>query len=322
MQYRFGPFHFDPTDRRLTRDGVPVDLSSRYLDALALMIAVPGTLITKQRFMDEVWKGVPVTDEALTQAIRALRKALDDDAANPRWIETVPKHGYRFVGELEGGSSRPMAGIWSTGVAGAAGGAVAGVLGGFAYALAGWGNAFLVLVVLTGLLGAIGGAGIGLGIGVARSIASASMVSTVAGGAAGGLIVGALARLIGIDAFTLFFGKAPMAMTGALEGLILGAAVGLVVARAPQRRRSLFLLTALAGGVAGLTIAALGGRLMAGSLSLLFATFPETGIDFAMPFTFPGGLWVTVGVTTIEAIAFVALASLALSSVEKGARQP
>ena len=60
---------------------------------------------------------------------------------------------------------------------------------------------------------------------------------------------------------------------------------------------------------------------MAGSLALLFATFPETGVDFALPFTFPGGLWLMVGVTVVEAVTFVLLASLALSSVEKGAHQ-
>ena len=47
--------------------------------------------------MGEVWRGIPVTDEALTQCIRTLRKQLGDDAARPRFIETVPKNGYRFV---------------------------------------------------------------------------------------------------------------------------------------------------------------------------------------------------------------------------------
>lgn len=94
---RFDRFVLDPADRRLTRDGVPVDLNARYLDALALMAREPGKLITKDRFLDEVWQGVPVTDEALTQCIRTLRKQLGDDAARPRFIETVTKHGYRFI---------------------------------------------------------------------------------------------------------------------------------------------------------------------------------------------------------------------------------
>ena len=53
--------------------------------------------MSKDRFLDEVWRGVPVTDEALTQCVRTLRRQLGDDAAEPRFIETVPKHGYRFI---------------------------------------------------------------------------------------------------------------------------------------------------------------------------------------------------------------------------------
>jgi len=62
--------------------------------------------------MDEVWRGIPVTDEALTQCIRTLRKQLGDDAARPRFIETVPKHGYRFiatVGSSAVGEAAPSA---------------------------------------------------------------------------------------------------------------------------------------------------------------------------------------------------------------------
>ncbi|WP_409574712.1 transcriptional regulator [Sphingopyxis sp. PET50] len=65
------------------------------------MLREKGRLVTKDRFMDEVWRGVPVTDEALTQCIRALRRVLSDDAGRPRFIETVPKHGYRFIGSIE-----------------------------------------------------------------------------------------------------------------------------------------------------------------------------------------------------------------------------
>src|SRR5687768_17029528 len=99
--YRFGRFHLDPADRQLRRDGAPVELNARYLDALTLLVSEQGRLVTKDRFLGEVWRGVPVTDEALTQCIKSLRKQLGDDAAAPRFIETVPKHGYRFVAEVE-----------------------------------------------------------------------------------------------------------------------------------------------------------------------------------------------------------------------------
>src|SRR6187200_319668 len=100
--FRFDSFCLDPADRRLTRDGVPIELSGRYLDALALLVREPGRLVTKDRFMDEVWRGIPVTDEALTQCIRTLRRQLGDDATSPRFIETVPKHGYRFIAVVNG----------------------------------------------------------------------------------------------------------------------------------------------------------------------------------------------------------------------------
>lgn len=99
--FRFERFLLDPGDRRLWRDGAPVELNARYLDALALLVSESGRLVSKDRFLAEVWRGVPVTDEALTQCIRTLRRQLGDDAASPRFIETVPKHGYRFIAEVE-----------------------------------------------------------------------------------------------------------------------------------------------------------------------------------------------------------------------------
>jgi len=151
--FRFDRFLLDPQDRRLSRGGAPVDLNARYLDALALLVRERGRLVPKTRFLDEVWRGVPVTDEALTQCIRTLRKALGDEAGRPRFIETVPKHGYRFIAPVEwhdhdGGpdiATAPAAAapsspwqrvllLWGSGTAG---GGAAGVLGGLFYGLAG-----------------------------------------------------------------------------------------------------------------------------------------------------------------------------------------
>src|SRR3982751_6335191 len=100
--FRFDRFTLDAADRRLRRDGAPVELNARYLDALCLLVGDAGKLIPKERFLDEVWRGVPVTDEALTQCIRTLRRQLGDEAGRPRFIETVPKHGYRFIAPVEG----------------------------------------------------------------------------------------------------------------------------------------------------------------------------------------------------------------------------
>src|ERR671912_2556575 len=105
--FRFERFTLDPGDRQLRRDDAPVELNARYLDALALLVREAGRLVSKDRFLDEVWRGVPVTDEALTQCIKTLRSRLGDDAARPRFIETVPKHGYRFIAPVEAARGEP-----------------------------------------------------------------------------------------------------------------------------------------------------------------------------------------------------------------------
>jgi DNA-binding winged helix-turn-helix (wHTH) protein len=291
---RFGRFTLDRSDRRLRRDGEPVELSARYFDALALLVGEAGTLVTKDRFMGEVWRGIPVTDEALTQCIKELRRALGDDAASPRFIETVPKHGYRFVAPLETGAG-PIVGIpvessWREtlllGAGGAIGGGIAGFLGGLIYGFAGASQPLqpglgamsivLVILCLTIAVGLMGGVGVSFGIVIATRLGRDDWRWSVAGGALGGLIVGAVVKLLGVDAFNLLFGRSPAGMTGAMEGLVLGAAVGLgawLSSRTARLRKGM-VLAALAGGIAGGTIPLLGGRLMGGSLDLLSRTFP------------------------------------------------
>jgi DNA-binding winged helix-turn-helix (wHTH) protein len=99
--FQFERFTLDLDERQLRRDDAPIALNGRYLDALALLVREQGRLVSKDRFLGEVWRGVPVTDEALTQCIKTLRQRLGDAAASPRFIETVPKHGYRFIAPVE-----------------------------------------------------------------------------------------------------------------------------------------------------------------------------------------------------------------------------
>ena len=100
MVYRFDNFYLDAGNRRLLRDGLPVALNSKYLDVLLLLVSRCGQLVEKASIFEEIWSGVFVTDAALTQCIKDIRKQLGDDAANPRYIKTVPKHGYVFIGEV------------------------------------------------------------------------------------------------------------------------------------------------------------------------------------------------------------------------------
>ncbi len=304
--FRFGPFLLDPADRRLTRDGAPVELNARYLDALALLVRERGKLVSKDRFLNEVWRGVPVTDEALTQCIRTIRRQLGDAATRPRFIETVPKHGYRFIAPVESEGAEPpaalpvaaptsgpaAAGPWDMalqlGGAGVLGGGIAGVLGGLFYGLGaaqplpsgmGAGSIVLVLVALTVAVGVIGGAGVGVGIAAARTARGHASAGSIIGGVFGGLVVGAIVKLLGVDAFNLLFGQSPSEMTGAGEGALLGAAIGFGTWLHAGRGLSLRLTaaaTALTGAVVGVLIPLFGGRLMGGSLDLLARQFPAS----------------------------------------------
>ena len=247
--------------------------------------------------MDEVWRGIPVTDEALTQCIKSLRRALGDDASRPRFIETVPKHGYRFIAPVEPvGSVAPVVGskpgrwrdVLLLGAAGTIGGGVAGFFGGLVYGFAGASqplqpglgaiSILLVILCLTIVIGLMGGLGVSFGIAIATADRRRDWHWSVVGGALGGMLVGAMVKLLGVDAFNLLFGRSPAGITGALEGLILGAAVGLgawLASRTPKKRRGIT-IAAVAGGLAGAAIPLIGGRLMGGSLQLLAQTFPDS----------------------------------------------
>jgi DNA-binding winged helix-turn-helix (wHTH) protein len=308
-RFSFGPFILDARGRSLLRDGVPIDCSNRYLDALLLLVDRPGELVTKDRFMEEVWRGVPVTDEALTQCIRSLRRLLDDDATRPTYIATVPKHGYRFIapvsaaepaGRLAAVDPQPDSrALWrefaTIAGAGTAGGAAAGLLGGLAYGFdataqplppgIGTISVVLVLAAVTMLMATIGAAGVAFGIAAARVWLARTSAATIAGGAFGGLVVGALVKLLGIDAFDLLFGRSPGNITGGAEGVALGGAVGLACWLALWRRKGIswrraMALAASIGGIGGMAIALLGGRMMGSSLALLAENFPGSRLDF------------------------------------------
>lgn len=302
--FRFATFHLDPANRRLTRDGEPVELNARYLDALVLLAGEPGQLVSKDRFMAEVWRGVPVTDEALTQCIRTLRRQLGDDATNPRFIETVPKHGYRFIAPVEGVESieatPPSAPLpatprhWDeaalTAGFGILGGGIAGIIGGLIYGFAaasqpihagsGTVSALLVLLCLAALLATVGGAGVSIGIAAANALSDRPWRWSIVGGAVGGLVIGALGKMLGLDAFSLLLGRFPGDITGGLEGALLGGGVGLAVwlahRRGAPRFRRAAVLGGVCGGLAGLVAVLLGGRLLAGSLALLAGQFPNS----------------------------------------------
>ena len=97
LRYRFAGFTLSPSQRALVRAGKEIPLIPRYFDLLLLLIARRNEAVHRQDIMDTVWKDVVVSDGALSQAVRTLRRTLGDDSRDPLFIRTVSRHGYRFI---------------------------------------------------------------------------------------------------------------------------------------------------------------------------------------------------------------------------------
>lgn len=284
---RFDAFELDSDNRQLRKHGLPIELGSRYFDALALLAARRGELVTKDAFMDKVWHGIPVTDEALTQCIRTLRRALGDDAANPRFIETVPKHGYRFIAAKSPKAhwaAREQAShvVGACTVAGLAAGTAAGLLYGIV-AGTGGGAQVLILAAMIGALGLLAGAGLGAGMAAAMTWRGRADGWVVAGTAIGGLVVGALGNLAGREGVGLLSGVTIANVTGPFEGVVLGTATGFAAwaALAGCARRTVIATCVFAGVGAAAVIFFSGGTLLAGSLQALDQGLSGTQLSVA-----------------------------------------
>ena len=94
----FGPFRFDVTHGRLYREDQVISLRPRSLAVLRYLVEHPGRLVTKAEFGQHVWAGAHVTESVLRASVKDIRAALGDVAAAPRYLETVGRQGYRFLG--------------------------------------------------------------------------------------------------------------------------------------------------------------------------------------------------------------------------------
>src|SRR5215472_10603848 len=95
---RFGSFEVDLRERQLTKAGARIRLQEQPLRILTLLLERPGEVVTREEIREQVWPREFVDfDAALNTATRKLREALNDSADNPRFVETVPRHGYRFI---------------------------------------------------------------------------------------------------------------------------------------------------------------------------------------------------------------------------------
>ena len=92
-----GEFEVDASANELHRDGVSVRLRPLLMDVLLRLATSPGAVVTRELLIDDVWPRRMVNDEVLSRAIAELRTVLADDAKQPRYIETLPKIGYRLI---------------------------------------------------------------------------------------------------------------------------------------------------------------------------------------------------------------------------------
>lgn len=104
--FEFGRFVLDANERLLLRDGQPVALTPKALDTLLVLVQNSGHVLEKDELMKAVWPDSFVEEVNLAHNISVLRKAMGEKEAESRFIETVPRRGYRFVAPVRDGSGK------------------------------------------------------------------------------------------------------------------------------------------------------------------------------------------------------------------------
>jgi DNA-binding winged helix-turn-helix (wHTH) protein len=100
---RFGPFELDTQTAELRKHGIKIRLHEQPFRILAMLLNQPGELVSREQLRTALWPNDTVVefDHGINAAIQRLRGALSDSADKPRYVETVPRRGYRFIGTLE-----------------------------------------------------------------------------------------------------------------------------------------------------------------------------------------------------------------------------
>jgi len=100
INYEFDGFTLDLSNKVLKKKGETVSLTPKVFDTLLVLVEKHPNLIEKDELMKKIWQDRFVEESNLTFNIKMLRKALGDNAANPKFIETIPRRGYRFIAEV------------------------------------------------------------------------------------------------------------------------------------------------------------------------------------------------------------------------------
>lgn len=96
--FRIGECHYvEPSLNTVTGPGGTTRLEPKVMQVLVCLVGHAGHVVTKQRLMQNVWPDTFVTDDVLTRAISELRRAFGDDVKEARFIQTIPKGGYRLI---------------------------------------------------------------------------------------------------------------------------------------------------------------------------------------------------------------------------------
>lgn len=110
---RFGPFELDVRSRELRTGTACIRLQEQPFEILRLMLERPGEVVTRDDLRQRLWPDGTFVDfeHSLNAAIKRLRAALGDEADNPKFVQTLPRRGYRFIGALDGAATEPAAGL-------------------------------------------------------------------------------------------------------------------------------------------------------------------------------------------------------------------
>src|SRR6266581_585220 len=108
---RFGPFEADLRAGELRKHGVKLKLVGQPFEVLAMLLESPGQLVTREELRTRLWPGDTFVDfdHGLNTAVNKLREALGDAAANPRFVQTVARRGYRFIAPVQQNGAAPLA---------------------------------------------------------------------------------------------------------------------------------------------------------------------------------------------------------------------
>lgn len=299
-RYQFGDFTLVPRQRVLLRGGRELPLIPRYFDLLVYLVEHRHEAVHRRDIFEHVWNDVVVSDSALTQAIRTLRQALEDDSREPRFIRTISRHGYQFVHQpvvqqqetaqaaVETVASPPVAArivdaAGRAAVGGGAAGCIGGIGGGLLLMVAPGStapfSAIPVLVLIGTICGAIGGIGVGGGTVLARALITGSYrVAMIAGGALGGGAVGFLVEWLARWTLAGLVG-ARIEVGGGIEGLVIGSFAGLglmagasLASSATRGSLTTVLSVAAACALGALALAALGRPLVGGTIHNIAVT--------------------------------------------------